>query len=79
MKLEHRLSGCPNYIFILNLTRENDGILLIGPLGTYFKWNFERNTAKFNVFEYVVCKVLSIWIDLNALSNDVDLVCLEYG
>ena len=41
----------------------NAGILLIGPLGTNFQWNFNQNSNIFikeNVFASVICEMASI-------------------
>ena len=60
----------------------NAGILLIGPLGTNFKWNFNRNSYIFiqeNLFENVVWKIESIFHGLNVLISVDDLAYPQFS
>ena len=53
----------------------NAGILLIGPLYTNIRWNFNRNwniLDEKNTFENVVCDMLSISLGLNVLNGKTD-------
>ena len=51
----------------------NDGILLIGPLGTKLQWNFNRNSNIFiqeNALENVVCEMASILCRPQCVNRD---------